>query len=781
MEARFTPPIVCPVLVGRAAALAHLLARVAEARQGQGQVVLVSGEAGIGKSRLVAEAAAQATVQGFRLLLHGHAFPADSAVPYAPLLELIRAYLAASDAGAGASALPTFVPTLVRLLPDLALERPDLAALPPPAARDPQEERRRLFAALTHFVTEAAAAHPALLIVEDLHWADAPSLDFLLHLARRSRQAPVLLFATYRSDDLPPALGYWLAQLDRERLAAEVTLDWLARAEVAAMVRRILDLEQEADAELVDMLYTHSEGNPFFVEELLKGMIAAGTLTAEGVWTRSAQPAAIPRSVQEAVQQRTAALSPDAYRLVTLAAVAGRRFDVTLLQAVLGCDDAALLALLKEVTAAQLVVEEAADRFAFRHALTQQAIAAGLLGRERRALHRRIAEALERRAAAAPQREPYLDDLAYHSYEAGLWDAALTHARAAGERALSLYAQQAAVAHLTRAVDAADRLGQPVPGDLLLARGQAYETLGDFEHAHADFEHARAGAATAQDRGTAWQSMIALGYLWTGRDYEQAGLWLRRALALAEDLDDPALRARSLNRLGNMLANTAREAEARQAHHAALRIFEESGDTRGMAETLDVLGTAYGLGGDRNSSDHYHGRAITLFEALGDEQARVMLLANRALQATSETAETVYQVLRAPAVRLADAQEALRLAQQTGWLSGQAFATMALAYVRATDGAMGAALALAHEALQIATAIEHRQWTALAAHGLADFYLLLLQPEPARAALALGLPPALELGSEILAARPGDPAGSGRPAGGTTGRGGGGPDTCAAP
>lgn len=204
MEARFTPPIICPVLIGRMHDLIHLHLLADRVQRGQGQVALVSGEAGIGKSRLVAEAKAYAATHDFLLLLEGHCFQTDSAVPYAPLLDLFRSYFAHFAPTSLADTMHSFVFTLSRLLPDLALLFPDLAIFSPPPSVDPEEEKRRLFAAMTHFLTEQAAQHPVLLIVEDVHWCDDLSLDFLLRLARRCRQVPLLLLVTYRSDELHP-------------------------------------------------------------------------------------------------------------------------------------------------------------------------------------------------------------------------------------------------------------------------------------------------------------------------------------------------------------------------------------------------------------------------------------------------------------------------------------------------------------------------------------------------------------------------------------------------
>jgi DNA-binding CsgD family transcriptional regulator/tetratricopeptide (TPR) repeat protein len=752
MEARFLPPITCPVVIGRVQELTTLRLLVDRVHSGEARVALISGEAGIGKSRLASEVKAEASALGF-LLLEGQCFQTDSASPYAPLLDLFRAYcarLAQLDPTFRENPLYAFASTLSRLLPELALLFPDLATLPTPSSADPEEEKRRLFAAMTHFVMEQAVQHHVLFVVEDLHWCDDLSLDLLLHLARRCRQVPLLLLVTYRSDELQPRLRQWLALLDRERLAQECALERLTRIEVAAMLHAMLERMQEVDADLLDMLYTRSEGNPFFVEELLKSLMTTGELVrTDGTWKRTTGRALVPRSVQEAVQQRTVYLSADAKRLVTLAAVAGRRFNVTLLQEMMRCDEGYLLSLLKEMMAAQLVVEEGIDQFAFRHALTQQAIYAELLLRERQGLHRSLVEALERLSSAS-SRDRYLEDLAYHSSEAGMWEQALIYQQQAGENALTLYAQQAALAHFTRAMEAAHHLSQTPPPHLSLARGQAYETLGDFERARSDYERALDAARTVQDRLMQWQSVLALGFLWTGRDYERAGVWFHQALALAEELADVTLRAQSLNRLGSWLLNIGRIQEAVEAHQEALRLFEAQADRQGMAEALEMLGSASFFTGDpARAVKDFFGRVIELFRSLGDRQRLSSTLAARAGEVAPETIESTFSALLAREECVQDCEEARLLARQTNSPSGQAFVEMATTWVLSSFGAFGPALTHAQEALRIATSIEHQEWLAATNGALGHLYLLLLEPERAVACLETAVAGAQASGSMI--------------------------------
>jgi hypothetical protein len=221
METLFGTPIICPVLIGRATDLATLHLLIDQAKGGRGYMALISGEAGIGKSRLVAEAKTYAAAHNF-LLLQGNCFPTDFSYPYAPLLDLLRSDAASHFlAAAITSDLAPFVRELHHLLPDVVSLPPDLTPLTTP---DPEQQKRRLFTALAQFFAGQATKQPVLLVIEDIHWSDDTSLEFLHYLARRCTAYPLLVLLTYRSDEVQPGLSHFLAHLDRKRLAQEFAL-----------------------------------------------------------------------------------------------------------------------------------------------------------------------------------------------------------------------------------------------------------------------------------------------------------------------------------------------------------------------------------------------------------------------------------------------------------------------------------------------------------------------------------------------------------------------------
>ncbi len=746
MKASLNRPVVCPVLIGRSPDLAVLHLLIEQAKGGRGQVALLCGEAGIGKSRLVTEIKTEAFAQGFQLL-QGNCFPTDRSFPYAPLLDLLRSFFLASSTATIKALVGPFARELAPLLPDVVHLFPDLTVLPPLPSLDPEQEKRRLFVALAHVFLSQAAEQPLLLVVEDLHWSDDTSLEFLQYVARRGATQPLLVLLTYRSDEVRPALSHWLAELDREHLGQEVTLTRLTRSETGAMLGAIFALKRPAQAEFLDTIYNLTEGNPFFIEEILKSLIAAGEISyTDGAWDRKPPGELhIPRSVQDAVHQRSDHLSESARQIVVLAAVAGRRFDFAVMQQVTHHDERQLLTLMKELMAAQLVIEESAEQFAFRHALTRQAIYTELLVRERKALHRTIAETMESLYTGAL--EAHLADLAYHFSEAGVFEKALSYAQQAGEMAQRLYAPRAATEQFTRAIDAASKLPlAPLPA-LYHARGQAYETLGEFEQARHDYEQALEAAHEAHDDVAEWQSLLDLGFLWAGRDYQQTGAYFRQAIERARALADPKLLAHSLNRLGNWHLNVEQPQEALRCHQEALATFQALSDQRGTASTLDLLGMASLLSGDLMQSAAYYEQAIVLFRELDKRERLPSSLANLMLCGGIYQTETLVPAAVGFAESLQHGELALKIAGEIGQRADEAYTLIHMAMLLGPRGEYARALEVAQLGLAIAEDIEHRQWMTAGQRVLGALYLDLLALSEARQHLEQALALAQEIGS----------------------------------
>jgi DNA-binding CsgD family transcriptional regulator len=718
------PPL-CPLLIGRVAQLAAFERALDQARRGNGHVILVAGEAGIGKSRLIEEARRSAERVGF-LCLRGQCFEQDATLPYAPLIDLLQAGWTAASSS---SALAAAGPELSRQVPALVARFYEPSLL---ADTEPAQEKRKLFQDLAEFLRGLTTAQPLFLVIEDLHWGDDASLEALLYLARRAMTGPLLLVISFRADEVGSGLRHFLAELSRQRLAYELALTPLARDDIDAMLRSIFRLDRPIRARFLADLAALTEGNPFFIEEVLSAFQTgdAPDVVGEGANAAFAGGIHIPQSVQDATLRRLARVSSSAQRVLRLAAVAGRRFDFALLQELAELDEAELLRLVKELVVAGLVVEESSEVVAFRHALTRQTVYAQFLVRERVALHRKVAEVLAGRDGAIL--ESRLPDLAYHCHAGGLWELSLRYAQRMGERAQALDAPQVAIEHFSHALEAGQRLGQPPSPALHRARGQAYEVLGEFDRAQVDYERVLRAARATGDREVEWQGLLDLGFLWLGRDYALAGDLFHQALALAEQMGDPKRHARSLNRLGNWFVNLDQPQRGQEFHRRALAIFESLDDRPGIAESLDLLALATYFRGDRQGAIAHLEAAISICRSLNDRRSLSSILATLThLRCSSRVFGTMSGATQRPAQALQEGEEAIALAREIGWRSGEAYALGELACTLTSVGEYGRALAAARESLVIAEEIEHQQWQAIALGALTMIFLDLLDPSAA--------------------------------------------------
>ncbi len=716
------PAIICPVLVGREKPRDKLIQLALDS----GQIALISGEAGIGKSRLVGEVIAGLSPgTGFRLT--GRCFEPDQSLPYAPLVDMLSALVASDQL---ATYLRNTTPELAQLMPAFA---PLLPSSDP--AIDRSEQKRRLYQSLVTLLLNVARQHKLLLIIEDLHWADDASLEFLSYLAHQLAAQSITLILTYRSEEIGGSLERFLTGLTRERHATEFKLSPLTQAEVDIMLRAIPDLPHSFPGDFVETLYGLTEGNPLFIEEVLKSLTSGGDLLH------------IPRTIQTIIQRRLEPLSPAARQVMTLAAVIGRRFDFDLLQRLTRQDEADLVQLIKELIAAQLVIEESADRFVFRHALTQRAVYTSLLTREQRTLHRQIAGMIEQ---VYQGNEVYLHDLAYHFYVGEVWVKAMNYAQSAGEHARKLYAPRLALEHYTRALLAAGHLGLTPPPALYRLCGQTCETLGDFEAALGHYEQALQAARHSHDRQAEWQALHDLGWLWTGRNYVRAGDYFQQAIELARAINDPALLATALNRVGNWHVHQEHIQEGLACHEEAYQLFRAISDARGMATTLDLLGITSYMGGDLSAGAAYYQQAIPLFRQLDDRQG----LAN-SLMTLGLCGRGYMFITEACPVSDFDSacqqlQEALSITRQIGWRAGEVTALIYLGHLWASVGKYTEALSCAHEAIALAEQIGHRVWLASAHFLLGGLYLDLLALEESRQVVERGLSIAQESQSPFV-------------------------------
>ena len=492
-------------LVGREGELREARSLWQQAAGGQAHVLLISGEPGVGKTRLTRELAAQAAVSGGTVLT-GECY-AEARAPYAPISQIIQqAVDGHSPAELG---LPDFVlADLLTLAPVLRARHPEVLPNPPV---DPQTEQQRLSESVVFLFSALASRGPVLLVLEDAHWADGGTLSLLRHVARRSHQPELRLLTvlTYREVELDEAraLNEVLLDLGREHLATRLKLTRLTRDQTREMLAVLF--QEEITPDFLEGIFRETEGNPFFVEEVCKALIEQGFLTHQGGrWKRpSMAEVQVPQSVRVAIQGRLAKLPEEAQEMLRRASIVGREFDVDVLRLVCDLDEDHLIDALEAAERAQLVEEvhrpgearSAAPRFSFVHALIPHTLAEGIGGLRRQRTHRRVAEALEQAGAGL------LDELAprigRHYAEAGDWDKAADYLLRAGDQANRLYAYQEAIENYEEALGILrERKEREREARTLMKLGSLYHAIFDFPRSRRAYQE---GFALWQSVGSA--------------------------------------------------------------------------------------------------------------------------------------------------------------------------------------------------------------------------------------------------------------------------------------
>jgi DNA-binding CsgD family transcriptional regulator len=613
--------VVSPVLVGRRADLEAAAGAFAQARRGEPAVVIVSGEAGVGKTRLVEEAGAAARAAGGRLIAGGCVELGGDAMPLSPLAEALRSLAHQVPPDELDQLLGGARPELARLVPELD---PDRSALP-----GERPQTAQLLELVLGAVTRAGRATPLIVVFEDLHWADRSTLELVTLLVRGLHDTQVLLVLTYRTDELHRShplrrlVGGW----DRSRNVRRLQLERLSPGEVAAQLEGILG--ERPNPDLADLVFERSDGNPFLVEEVA-GAVVAG-----------ADPDALALSLHDVLLTRAENLSDDARHVLRMVSAAGSWAPDELVVAVASLDEERLYAALREAVEQQLLIVHGSGRgYAFRHSLARDALYEDLLPGERVRLHAAFGQALDAKPELAGSELEAASMLAYHWHAAHDTRRALAASITAGSRAAETFAPSEAQRHFERALelwpqcpDAAEMTGMDAIELGRLAAAAAHGA-GAVERARSLLDEALVLLSRDEpDRRAELLAQRAAALRDLGRGVD-AVADAEAAAALLPEEPPSALRAQVLAALaqlrvhGDDMPGAVRDAE--RAVAAALA----AGDARSAADARVTLGasTVYvgdperglailreGLAGARASTDAFIGvRAyVNLADALG--------------------------------------------------------------------------------------------------------------------------------------------------------------------
>lgn len=660
-KARPVPEYLRSPLIGRVPEVDRLKAALDAARRGQGQLVLVQGEVGVGKTRLVQEVIEAAS--DARLLV-GHAYEADGTPPYQPLIESIRsAHPVLANLNPPIPSL--WLQEVSRLVPELRVQ-----TLGAPGATTtavyPDEARSRLFESIARVITRLAKESLVILALDDLHWADEASLDVLGYLTRAVASDRVLIVATYRGEEAGPSLHRLVRDLRRDGLVTHIDIQRLTPDEVTAMIRHMAGMEEGAER-FSHRIHERTAGNPFFVIEVIKSLFEQGLLREEtGGWATTWEDFAndyrtlpLPLSVREVVEARLERLDEQTRLVLETAAVIRQPFAFSTVHLASGLSEIEALDAFDRLLRVGLIHEIAVDfegsTYDFSHPLIREVAYHNLSGARRQHLHYRVGQSLE--ATHLPSPNGVVDRLAYHFSLGGARDKALRYAVAAGHHARAVYAAESATEHYERALalnpDAQTELeiraglgdvytlqghhGDAIASyrraievatdteqiaDLHRRIGRVYERGGDYGLA---LQHFEAGKAALADGGPSRMSArlddgIALIHIREGRPDKAISL-CQRALEALEGLSNSDTRpeiAWLTNTLGSAYLHQGNYAAALDHFERSLALRNALDDRQGTATLHNNIGVAHYYRGDYRAAHDAYKRSLTIKEEIGD-------------------------------------------------------------------------------------------------------------------------------------------------------------------
>jgi len=749
-------------LVKREGELQKILSAVDAVAGGSGRLVLLAGEPGVGKTRLAQEVTLHVRNRRF-LVAAGRCYEPRQVAAFYPFIEALGMLYAAAPAHLR-NEVPRRWAYLGRLLPN--------EDIPVPASSSgSQDEHERLFWAATGFLQAIASETPVALLLDDVHWADTSSLELFQHLARQTRGNRVLLLGTYRDAEVggKHPLEQALRDLTREQLLERVAVRRLDQEGTRALIGAAFDLAEVSD-EFAALLQRQTEGNPFFVQEVLRALVERGDIYREnGRWERrEIGEIEVPETIRSAVGERLSRLTEESQEILHEASVLGLTFGFDVLQELGDREEGATEAALEEAAAAGLVVEMGKDSYAFNHALTHQTLYGKLAAHRKRRLHLAAGEALERlpEQKRHPEGTRRATKLAWHFLEGDDSERALVYAMLAGDQAAAVFAHAEAERHYHTALELARELSDPSReatvleklGGVLRYTGQlddalefseqaaqlyrAEDDLEDEARAVAQIGFVQTQRAATEEGIARLQPAIgrleeasgapspalaelyyALAFLlWLAGRYDEQLAAVERAAELARVTRTDRVLSQAEFQRGLALLMLGRVEEALRVFNEALPLMEALGDLFNLSHTLNNLGYASLRAGELERSRRYIEQALEAAERLGDPVLIAFMTGNLGQHAwiAGEWRQARSYLERA-----------LELAHPagTGWVSASVLAQ--LGEVSLAEGKVKEGTRLVQEGIAIAEQAGDLQTLRLAHRALAEQDLLEGRPAAA--------------------------------------------------
>ena len=651
-------------LVGRDKEYARLVRHLEAASQGQGRMVIIDGEVGIGKTRLVQELLSRAESDFY--LLIGQCYESEIALPYQPLVEALRGFMPTLDINT-LQISSLWLREVSKLVPELSQVLPDL---PNNVPLNGETERSRLFEGVAQFLVALSRQRPLLLFIDDLHWADQATLALLQYVARHAVRERMLLIGAYRTEDLNDLLASMMRGLYQDGLLSRITLRRLSLEEVTTLIREMAGMESGGE-KFSRRIYQETEGNPFFIFEVIRSLFEQGVLYwDEHGWSTDLKDFAtnytqipIPPSMREVILARINRLDEVSRQVLETAAVFQQQFYFSTVKKAYDRSEDEVLDAFDKLLSAQLIKEGEVgikgSSYSFNHDKIREVAYQQMSGARRQQVHRRVGEALE--IEYRDNLDEVVSRLAHHFTAGGDREKALKYTIMAGDRARELYANEEAIVYYQRALELAEGkeelatiyegLGDVYAlvgkhhqaiesyravlkhgGDTLDKRrvaeihrkiGRVYERNGGRDLA---LEHFGIGRRILESDGPSLEmvrldSGVAFLNIRQGR-YEEAIRLCQQSLDMLEKLPENAdsrkERARIYNNLGSIYLNWNDYAQAIEYFEKSLAIRKENGDMHGTAILYNNLGVVYERQGNYDKALEYHRQSFEIEKEIGD-------------------------------------------------------------------------------------------------------------------------------------------------------------------
>jgi len=709
-------------LIDRVEEMDALKEAVYRAVHGEGGLVFIHGEAGIGKTRLVRELGAYARSRGVQVL-HGRCpalFRMDGVPPYILWKEVIKEYLETCNPEQLYRVIGYYPAEVAKLVPELSQK---LRAIPQSFPISPEQEQNRLFEAVSQFLTNISRETPLLVILDDLQWTDPSSLLLLHYLAHDVQKTPLLLLGAYRSTDIDAKhpLSPVLSELNRERLPQSIHLKRMSLSDVSEIIKNILE-QEDVPAEFCTLVYEKTKGNPFFAEEVVKSLKEEEVIFREGNrWEfKNVSKIEFPETVKNVLKTRFSRLDDECQNALTLASFVGNDFTLEVMSVLTGIEENRLLELMDRILKTGLIKQRevrGVGTCSFADVLVRDVVyeEVGLLKRKK--LHGIVGCALEKVYAA--KIDEHFGELAYHFLETGDKEKALDYFLNAGEKSQKMYAYDEAFSYLSHAL----KLLEEKDGSIE-ERARITERLGDIKTWIGQFDAGMEwwdGALTLwaqlEDRKSVSRLHVKMAHaFWDfAGDKKKASEHHQRALEILEKEPENVELANLYEDIGHRLWRSG-EPEALSWLQKALDLAEKLGDSRVLAECYNDLGALSALSGELEKTKRYHEQGLKIALESNSLEAALRLYCNLC---------GLYWWTGEPQKAFETAQKGLELAKKVGDLNRMVWLDGNMAFCYLTMGEVQKALSICEDNLALVKRTRNVSYTPNAMLSIGQCYLSL--------------------------------------------------------